>query len=306
MKKSFFSLLFFFLLLASCSKRESGVDDKKTNQKVFTLTKLPDGVELLFDARGDKDQDTVWVFLQGGPDYKKNFELEAEATSKDYDFFLDDLRVYPIQTQQINESLKTAENFTFEDSRKESELNAKIVKDVVQHFKDQNKVVYLIGHSYGAFLLQKVLADYGNISNGNAVLNCRLNIEDVVWKNFKEGKPVFFDSKGENPTAQELTEDLLKQQGKSGALQEIKNISIYGSYIISLRYLDLLKDVDLSKTLFIGAQNDSAVGDWTTEEYQFLQKKAAKVYFGEGNHSSIFDYDGMKSVQLFLIGKSPF
>lgn len=306
MKKSFFSLPFLILLLASCSKSSPAVDDKKTNQKVFTPTKLPDGVEQLFDAGGDKDQDTVWVFLQGGPDVKKNFELEAEATDQDYDFFLDDYRVYPVQTQQLNESLKTAENFSFDDSKKESELNAKIVKDVVQHFKDQQKVVYLIGHSYGAFLLQKVLADYGNIADANAVLNGRLAMEEVVWKNFKDGKFVGFDNKGENPTVQEITEELLKKEGADASLQESKNNSIYGSYMISLRYLDLLKDVDLSKTLFIGAQNDAALGDWTTEEYQFLQKKAGKVYFGDGNYSSIFDYDGMKSVQLFLIGKSPF
>ena len=82
-------------------------------------------------------------------------------------------------------------DFNYEDAQKETKLSLEIVRRVVQHFDKQNKVVYLIGHSYGAFLLQKVIADFGNIAERYAVLNCRLKMEEIVWKNFKEGKPVF-------------------------------------------------------------------------------------------------------------------
>ena len=47
-----------------------------------------------------------------------------------------------------------------------------------------------------------------------------------------------------------------------------------GSPIFGHNYLDLLKNTDLSKSFFVGAQNDRAVGDWTNEELDFLNKKA--------------------------------
>lgn len=76
-----------------------------------------------------------------------------------------------------------------------------------------------------------------------------------------------------------------------------------GSPIFGHDYLDLLKNTDLSKSFFVGAQNDRAVGDWTNEELDFLNKKAGLVYFGEGGHSAVFNYKAMKAVQKFLIGK---
>ena len=74
-------------------------------------------------------------------------------------------------------------DFNYEDAQKETKLALEIVRRVIQHFDKQNKVVYLIGHSYRAFLLQKIIADFGNIAERNAVLNCRLKMEEIVWKN---------------------------------------------------------------------------------------------------------------------------
>lgn len=166
-------------------------------------------------------------------------------------------------------------------------MASEIIRKVVQHFDKQNKVVYLIGHSYGAFLLQKVIADFGNIAQRNAVLNCRLKMEEIVWKNFKEGKPVFFDSKGQNPAVanEEAIKKKLKEDGMTA--KEARNSSILGSAIISINFLETLKDADLKKTLFIGAQNDQAVGDWTNDEFTFLARKTepGSVFFTEGNHS---------------------
>ena len=42
-------------------------------------------------------------------------------------------------------------------------------------------------------------------------------------------------------------------------VEEARNSSILGSAIISINFLETLKDADLKKTLFIGAQNDTAV-----------------------------------------------
>lgn len=211
MKKTLFIPLGLLLLISSCNKGEN--EDTTTNKSTISYvpTVLPSQIEQLYELRGDKTMDTVWVFLQGGPDFKMNYELEKESSQVEYDFFTDDLRVYPYQIQQLNTSLKTATDFTFEDALKESDLSVKIVKDVVTHFKNQNKVVYLIGHSYGAFLTQKVLADYGSIADRNAVLNCRLKVSEFARQSFKEGKFLMYDEKGGNPTVQNINEVVKKK-----------------------------------------------------------------------------------------------
>ncbi len=299
MKNYLLSAIAVSLLFISCKKDSTETTANEDNVK-YIKSVVPDKIDQLYEFRGDKASDTVWVFLQGGPDFKMNYELESESSDKPYDYFLDDLRVYPYQIQHLNKSIRSATDFTYEDAIIDTDLSIKITKDVIMHFKNQNKVVYLIGHSYGAFMTQKILADYGNIADKSAVLNCRLNIEKSVREGFKMGKVITYNENGENPTEVNL-EETAKKEGFSPL--EAKNTAIIGAPIINFNFLELLKDADLSKTFFVGAKNDSAVGDWTTEELTFLNKKAGMVFFGDGDHSSIFNYDGMKTVHAFLIGK---
>ena len=115
---------------------------------------------------------------------------------------------------------------------------------------------------------------------------------------------MFFDSKGENlaVASDEAFKMKLKEDGMS--VEEARNSSILGSAIISINFLETLKDADLKKTLFIGAQNDTAVGDWTDEEVNFLKNNVGFMFLGDVDHSSVFEYNAMKDVQNYLIGKT--
>lgn len=168
-----------------------------------------------------------------------------------------------------------------------------IVRKVIQHFKDQKKIVYLIGHSYGGFLVQEFLKQYGNLANANAVLNCRLDMDDVVWKGGQNGKAYQFDSAGENPTEMDIPAEINKQ--------EAKNTAVLASGLGTTRYSKALKDADLSKTIFIGTENDQAVGHWTKAEIDFLKNKSVKYFYGSGDHSSIFEYSPMKNLSMEII-----
>jgi pimeloyl-ACP methyl ester carboxylesterase len=284
------------ILICSCSKEKSS---KTTEKLTYKATVLPEDINKLFDVRGASSADTVWVFLQGGPDWKKNFELEPESTSgKDYDFFLDDLRVYPLQAQHFNSDLDKYTDFNYEYSVKENNTAAAAVKRVVEHFKDQNKIVYLIGHSYGAFMVQEILKQFGNIANANAILNCRLDLDELVWKGAQKGKAYKFDENGENPS----------EMSVPGEIDPLKarNLVIMASGLGTTRYTQALKDVDLSKTIFFGTSNDEAVGRWTEKEMDFLKSKSTKYFYNPGSHSFIFGYDNMKNLvsQLILLDKS--
>jgi hypothetical protein len=67
------------------------------------------------------------------------------------------------------------------------------------------------------------------------------------------------------------------------------------------RYTKALKEVDLSKTIFLGTMNDEAVGHWTEAEIDFLKSKSAKYFYESGDHSEIFEYKKMRSLNLEMI-----
>ena len=292
-------LFLFSILIYSCSKEESS---KTTEKLKYKATQLPEDINKLFDVRGESSADTVWVYLQGGPDQKKNLELEdGSDDGKEFDFFLDDLRVYPLQAQHLNTDLFNYTDFNYEYSVKENNTAVKVVKKVIQHFKDQDKVVYLIGHSYGAFMVQEFLKEYGNLAHASAVLNCRLDMDEVVWKRGQNGKAYVFDSSGKNPKEQDLT-----NPPPGANLQQAQNSAILASGLGTTRYTKALKDVDLSKTIFYGNSGDDAVGRWSEAEINFLKSKSTQYFYNSGGHSEVFDYESMKRLvsELIMLDKS--
>jgi len=197
MKNLTFSIIFTFIALAisltSCDKDDPIV----TPQTGYMETVISSTVTDLYTSMGDAASDTVWVYLQGGPVKEhEGFDLEES----EYTWFADDLRVYPRQTQTINNTIAEEDDFTFEDAKKENENTAKIVNDVVTHFKDQGKVVYIIGHSYGACVAQEVLRLYGPIASHTMILNGRIDMDADVWTGFSKGESWLFDEQGLNPT----------------------------------------------------------------------------------------------------------
>ena len=187
-----------------------------------------------------------------------------------------------LQAQHLNSNIAKYTDFEYKRAVKENNTAVvAIVKKVIQHYKDQKKIVYLIGHTYGAFLVQEFLKQYGNLADANAVLNCRLDMDDVVWKGGQNGKAYEFYDAGENPTEISIPKGMDKQ--------EARNTAILASGLGTTRYTKALKEGDLSKTIFLGTMNDKAVGHWTEAEIDFLKSKSAKYFYESGDHSEIFE-----------------
>lgn len=199
----------------------------------------------------------------------------------------------PQYSQHLNSKLAQYTDFEYKHAVKENNTAVAIVRKVIQHFKDQKKIVYLIGHSYGGFLVQEFLKQYGNLADANAVLNCRLDMDDVVWKGGQNGKAYQFNSAGENPTEISIPKEMDKQ--------EARNTAVLASGLGTTRYSKALKEVDLSRTIFIDTKNDEAVGHWTKTEIDFLKNKSVKYFYGPGDHSEIFEYKKMRSLSLEMI-----
>lgn len=304
MKNSIYPFLFFAFLIISCGKSNQNIapNDNVTD---YIETLIPEPIEELYDAFGDPSKDTVWVFLQNGPKTKKDFPFETEdKNSQKFDFFLDDYRVYPNEVQHLNKGFKTFTNFTFENARKEAEHTVSILNNIVKYFKAQNKTVYLIGHAYGGFLIQRYLASFDSIADGNALLNTRLNMDEIVWKNYSLGKTSYFDSIGKNP--QVLNERIAKLKRDKSVISETERLNLFTltSALISWPYLVILEEVNFTKTLFFHAQNDTVFGALTTEELDFLNKKTVPHISVTGNQEATIDFEVLKKVADYLTGKS--
>ena len=91
-------------------------------------------------------------------------------------------------------------------------------------------------------MVKEFLKQYGNLADANAVLNCRFDLDDEVWKGGQNGKAFEFDDAGENPTEISIPKGMDKQ--------EARNTTILASGLETTLYTKALKEVDLQKYLF--------------------------------------------------------
>lgn len=281
-------ILMIAIVWVSCKKEK-----EETVKPSYLATQIPADINKLFEFKGDLDSDTVWIYVQGGPETMREYapEDKYEDGSPVYPYFQDDLRIYPFQTQHLNSKIAQDESFTFEQAKIESSLTAEIVKNIVQHFNSKNRTVYLIGHSFGSLVVNEVLAKYGSIARKTISLNGRLNMDEAVWKGFAEGKELLFDENGLNPTLNEEADNTVKD----------KNMRRLAAGLGFNRYIQNLAKPDLSNTIFISATNDPYVGAFTKEEYDFALSNAEEMLYVEGGHSDVFNPETFKLLHDLII-----
>ena len=260
-------------------------DDNMTPKALYEPTVIPTDVTKLYETRGDETSDTVWVYVQGGPVLMRDYSLNEKDpdTNEDlYPYFSNQLVVYPIQSHHLNSKIGPATDFTFENAKTESSNTAKIVKMVVDHFESADKTVYVIGHSYGSLVVHEVLARYGSIGRKMISLNGRLDMDNKVVEGFSRGELWTFNEEGETPT--------LKKSASAQSITD-QNMNKLAAGLGFNRYTQELTDADLSNVIFLGAENDTDVGDYTPEAVKFLNGKAeAFLGLGPGSgHGDIFN-----------------
>ncbi len=284
--RALYTLLIATSLLMSCKKDK---DDKS-----FKSTPIPTDISKLYETYGDANADTVWIYVQGGPVTEREYAFEElyDDGSDLFPFFKDDLRIYPYQAQHLDPNIASSIIFDFEDAKKEAAKSSEIVKRIVEHFKAKNKVVYLVGHSYGSFIVNDVLARYGSIARKTISLNGRIDMDNVVWQGFSKGEEWLFDQSGLNPwlntSATNTTEE--------------KNMRRLAAGLGYNRYTERYANTDLSDAIFLTAEDDMYVGDYTQHAIDFLQPRAEKLYVVPSiGHSDVFHPSMMKGLHDVII-----
>lgn len=227
---------------------------------------------------GNPSSDIVIVNTQGGP-VNELFEEEfisvirnAELENQLY------VNVHQVQTQDPKKFIE--QEFSFEQAKSFDKTNVKNLHKVIHYFKTQGKQVYVLGISFGAFMTQELLAEYGpDIADAFYIMVGRLDINPKMWNAFSEGKNGMFMYKENNDFK-------IKIKKQKDILD--RNMSKLAAGLGHNRYTSKLKAYkDLSKVTYVFGTTDEQVGSLTEKEVQFLKERKAKVIsVDKGTHNS--------------------
>ena len=255
-------------LLFSCTK-----DDNPVVAHPFA--------EIKGDAtfHGNFKSDIVVVNTLGEPETKLDDEslketIEATKTSSA-------LYVNVHQTQTSEPHLFTKTDITFSNAKKYDERSVARLKKVIDYFKMKKKKVYVLGISFGAFMTQELIADYGiDSADGYLIIAGRLDIDEDTWKPFSEGKRTTYVYDQNGGYTINISKDNLSTQDR--------NMNRLAAGLGFNRYTERLKDEkDLSKITYIYGTHDEQVGPLSKEEIKFLEDRNVGIGKNQGaNHQN--------------------
>ncbi|RXG12863.1 hypothetical protein DSM03_1088 [Leeuwenhoekiella aestuarii] len=228
----------------------------------YQTTTIPENIDELYVETGNTNSEIVVLYVQGGPFDKLQYTQEFNAWKNELHI------VYVKQAQMINPSILPPENkLTYEDALKENLVSVEILKRLITHFKKQNKKVLVYGESYGAWIIQKYIAEFGNEADAVSISAGRLNKDLKILQATKLNQKVY---------------DITYKNGKRIYTEMDFTYSKPNAYMLSSInseiFTETLKDRDLSKlVVYQYGKKDGTVGHLDDNEIAFLQSKNVEI-----------------------------
>ena len=236
---------------------------------------------------GYENSDIVVVYAQGGPETEVEEELLEELRGSD-EKLKDALFVQAHQVQTENKKMFIKEEISFEQAIEYDKKTVENIANIVKYYKEKGKKVYVVGISFGAFVAADLIAKEGpDLADGYAIMVGRLDMNEVFWKAFSEGKGGEFQN-GVTPVINEA-ESLVES-----------NMYKLAAGIGHKRFTELLKGMDLSKVAYAYGKTDEAVGSLNEKEISFLKERGATLFPNEGGHSEASTYETEKTMKFLL------
>ncbi len=261
-------IIYTFIIVAfsSCNN-----DDDNTSSNPF------EQISDIATQHGNLEGNIVVVVAQGGPsttledgDISEVIE-ETETQSALW------VNVHQVQTKDPN--LFTDSDITFEQAKQFDLQSTAYLKRVVDFYKNQQgKTVYVIGVSFGSFVVQDLIAAHGvDIADGYLILGNRLAVDDVSWQNHSEGQFVayIYDDNGDYTIE-------LENDPYFDTIEQRNMAKLIAGFAFN-RYTERLdNNVSLSKVTYIYGSRDEIAGPLSAQELEFLNDKGAKIGRVEG------------------------
>ena len=241
---------------------------------------VPDELVGTFGSFGNPEADTVVIVTQGGPvTFLLGPEVLVEEVGQLNPEQVQLVSVHQAQTLEPDRFI--AADISFDDAKAADAASVAMLADVVAYFKDQGKTVHVVGFSFGAFMVQDLLATQGNIADGYLIKVGRVDMPDEVWTEFSEGRAVGFVD------GVEIVKFDIADAGMGGETPEAdRNMARLAAGLGHKRYTELLADVDLSNVVYVYGDVDEQVGRLSEAEVAFLESRSATVIEYEGGHAT--------------------
>ena len=253
-------------------------------QNKINLNSLPDVADYTV-IRSNPEADTVIIAIHGGP--------TPILFPGDFEFF-EDIPTFSVvemqQKQHLNPEIMANSAMTLNEAIVYNDTTVALLRKVVNHYNDQSKIVVLMGHSFGAFLLPEYLDDYGNDDIHRVIpMAGRLNMNQEVVDAFATG---FFAG-----FINGLTVQVDSDQADPSEFAAMKLQAGVGYN----RYVDSLSTMDLSKLMYVYGTHDQAVGRLLPEELDMLANTNATILAVQnGSHDSPFFLPQVTAILDFI------
>ncbi|CAM1353370.1 hypothetical protein [Tenacibaculum insulae] len=275
-----FTLLLLSLISTSCKS----VQPTNGSNPAFSYpeTIIPKDITKLWVAEGDSTKQIVIIFLQGGPKDELDFEKNKKSHWRHLPNYKNYYSIHLHQANTFNPKMFTYDcNFTMKMARKEVNNTSEMLSKAIKHFKEKGKTVWVMGHSYGAYIIPHYLASNTSLADKYVIISGRINDPKNVIKAHKKGFNGIYDD-GITFVSDEKDNDF--KDYNIWAIKYYTAKQRLKAAIGEISYIKALKSIDLSNVTYIYSPKDKRVGGLTKQEIQFLQIKNAKVFKTHHEH----------------------
>jgi len=235
-------------------------------------------------VQNNPQADTIILGLHGGP------SEELNPGSFLYLESITNFSVVEVAKHEMLTPVLSNSQLTLEEATAVNDTTVALIEKAVQFYKAQNKVVVLVGFSWGAILLGEYLDDYGVDSVDKIVsMAGRLNMQKEFIDSLYNGFLPNFEDDGFTIT--QRTPQFFFTHG-------LLTLSIAA---FENRYVDSLSHLDLRKMMYCYAGKDNSTGALLQEETELLDLTGATTFFIEnGNHGSPFISENQEIIVDFI------
>ncbi|MGB1042224.1 MAG: hypothetical protein ACPGU6_02435 [Tenacibaculum sp.] len=261
-------IAFAIITLTSCSKK----DDE-------TGLEISQEIKNLMYYKGEEDASVVLLNVQGGPGTELS-TFEVDLFFQGYFETKGILMANVHQTQTLNPTILSNNDISLNEAVTINSESVSTLYEVIKYFKNQDRKVYILGVSYGAFLTQELIAKYGiDVADKYLIMNGRLDINDIMWQALAEGKEGEFIN-GVTP--------IINNNIQTNVID--RNSSKLSAALGMNKYTQLFQNINnLANITYVYGKTDEAVGSLTAQEVSFLESKKATIIAGPGNHTDTYN-----------------
>lgn len=290
--KIFLVLLLLFLIIASyfAYQQKFFIKMAMVPLRNYTPTEIPKDSTDAFVAKGNMANKEVFIYVQGGPNYvlfSDSFNPLLEIDNSE-----NLLKVYPQQSQIVNTSVFAAKpTLNKEQALFELKQSVELLSRTIGYFKNRDKKVYVICHSYGTEIGLEYLLNKENNADKIVLMGLNLDMDLKNIEAIKKGKIVVWED-GINPMEQDPFPSFLMKTSLKEKFTNMSMLMLNGEK----RFTKLLSDVNLENVIYVYGESDASVGRPKQYEIDFLKSKNVEVIKLEGGHMSMWTPEFMNKL----------